>query len=193
MTPWLLALVLLWSGAPRARADEAGIAKASASAADALPFFPGAHEQARSEDRAAARELERLFSALPQVAQARVAVSRTDPSLVPLDAPIPAPKLTVLLQVSDSGPDPGELSAVLDSVQRATSPPALIEVIQTRAAHAPVREQPHQPTRQHETPDFPLRTLLAISLAANVLLATVLLLRTRARGAVVSNSASRGQ
>ena len=185
MTPWVLALVLLWPGALRARADEAGTAKHASGLDDPFapprPFFPGAHEQARSEDRATARELEHLLGALTGVAQARVMMNRADPSLLPIDAPVPAPKLTVLLQVLDGGPNPNELSAVLDAARTASLPPASIEVLQTRAVPSATREPDHQRARPDETLDSPLRTLLAVSLAANVLLATVLLVRLRFR------------
>jgi hypothetical protein len=200
-----LPLVLLWLGAVQARADEAGTAGAgSARAREAHPqssFFPSGREQdwARSQERA--RDLERLLSALSGVVQARVVVSHPDPTLVPLDAPVPPARLTVLLQVSDSGPPPSELSAVLGSVRASETPAPIVDVIQTRSRFgsqlkptlSSIGEPDHRPAHTHETKGSLLRTLLAISLAANVLLATVLLLRGYARGSMVRNSANRSQ
>ena len=167
-----LALLALWFCLGSARAEEASAQSPEGS------YFPDALLDHRAHEEASARKLEHLLGGLSGVQQARVAWSRAHPSLVPLDQPVPPPKVTVLLQTSDGGPRHEELAAVLEDLQSSETPRPTLRLVTTHAAPQGAMAS----AAQDETNKSPFRTLLALSLAANVLLATVLLLRARARG-----------
>ncbi|MFT3922881.1 MAG: hypothetical protein QM778_10135 [Myxococcales bacterium] len=170
-----LAWLALALGPVRARAEAASTHDASSPEAS---YFPDAFEAQRAQDQATSRELERALTLLPGVSAARVSVQRTHPALVPLDQPIPQTRLHVLLQRTNEAPQPSEVKALLQGFAGTEAMQPTIELVEARGL-APALPPP---LTRFETNESPFRTLLAISLAANVLLATVLLFRGRARG-----------
>lgn len=171
MTRTAFALLAVWLTSMGARAEDAN-------AADMVgAFYPEAFSRHLARDQASARALERVLGDLSGVEQARVLWTRKDPSQVPLDQPLAPASLMVALQISDSGPRQDELDAVLENLLAAETPRPSLQLVKTTAKKADFARSP----TQHETNESALRTVLALSLAANVLLATVLLLRARAR------------
>jgi hypothetical protein len=139
----------------------------------ALPFpvLASYHERARQEAREA---LQRQLATLPGVVRAQVALERTHPAYVPLDRPLPAPKWRVVLVTRGSGPPASALESVLQSAQAHVS--GELELVRMR------EPEPSPPVVASSDPSREvLKHLLAISLVANVLLATLLLARRKLR------------
>lgn len=202
MKRWAIPLFALSFTPVATHADDANSvsgSRASPPASTDMPraFFPAALADHVARDEAAARELERLLDALPGVEQARVSWLRADPSFVPLDQPLAQTELTVMLQITGNGPDQTALDGVLGNLFAAETPRPSIRVLKSTARSAESARFPTFSRRNEgpasgldwrddrpasppfETNQSPFRTVLAVSLAANVLLATVLLLRAR--------------
>ncbi len=177
MNPRALRALLLFSalsGTGTALAD----AHAEVATEPALhaALFPDAYAAQAARDEASAAEFSRLFRALPGVRESHVGFQRVHPADVPLDQALPAPHLVIVLQTEGPGPTPDALEQAL-RVVRDRANGATTQVIQAPATQ-PV-ESPAPSADDKRT--VILRTLLALSLAANVLLATVLLVRLRFR------------
>jgi|GEM_PF-5549182 len=170
-----LTLLALSLGTGRARADEASATPHIEAPAS---YFPDVLADHQARDAARAREVERALELLPGVERARVTWHHTHPAWVPLDQPLPADKVTVALRTTGAGPRAEDLSRLLEGLGAPEATRPTIERIDL-----PILVQPPEaPPTRFGTGESPFRTLLALSLAANVLLATVLLLRARARG-----------
>lgn len=137
-------------------------------------LFPDAYAAHAARDRASAADLSRILEALPHVRRAEVTYQRAHPADVPLDSPLPSAHVVVALETEGSDPPAVSIETIL-AIVRKQSNDATVELIQT-ATTPP--QGPVKPTRS-DTETVTLRTFLALSLAANVLLATVLLLRLR--------------
>jgi hypothetical protein len=146
---------------------------AAANAFSDLAPRPG--EARKEHQQALERSLEHLLSGLNTVTDARVHLALPDPAMVALDQPLPRPQCTVLLQVAGKGPTDPELQALLAPSLKAYGNAELHLVKNVAIA----REVPLKPVPNAENPLF--RHALVGSLIANVLLATLLLARARAR------------
>lgn len=139
-----------------------------------LPNLASHHERALREEREA---LEQQLGALAKVRSAEVVLERAHPAHVPLDVPMPPPRLRVILHTLGEGPQPEVVDQALQSFL-AHNPGAQLDVV--RHAVSPPAHEADGPPQEEETP---LKHVLALSLSANVMLATFLLARAvRARG-----------
>jgi hypothetical protein len=136
----------------------------------ALLPSPGSPWELRTRERQQA--IEHALSALPGVQAARVHWAEPHPATVPLDKPLPAPQLSVLLSTTSEAPADGVVRAVL-----ANTGPAL-PAENVSILRVPYRA-PGQPAPLPPAENAALKHALALSLAANVLLATLLLARRR--------------
>jgi hypothetical protein len=168
--PWLLALLALPVLAPVA----VNAAPSSPDASTHLALFPTVsafHDRAQREQ---ARELEQQLVALPDVVRARVALSRVHPAHVPLDQPLPVPTLRVFLSTRGSGPSDEAVRSVLRGAQLSG---VALDLIRESTAAPETESAPVA----RDTPGSVLKHALAVSLVANVLLATLLLARRKLR------------
>jgi hypothetical protein len=175
-------------GRPLALSLAAWLCCAPALAVPELPLFlPGEDERRSAEEGQLAKQLESAIAGLPGVVAAHVLLSLPRPAEVALDAPLPAPVLTVLLDERGAAPPAAALTELVQAAGRGPravlhvqrrSPAPKIAVGEATVPAAPGRKKPGWP-----------RVILATSLLSNVLLATLVLRhwpRLRRWGAVRS-------
>jgi hypothetical protein len=175
---WLLLGVALGVlHASRVTAD----APAAPQLAGAWPLTPSAQELAEREAQRTEARIEALLGALSSVRAARLTLSPVDVSRLPFDAQLPVRKATLLLEAMPGAPDDAALRNLITSSAPGVETSA-ISIVRTNAREpangpklvslGPLRVAPESLT--------PLRLLLGVLLATNVLLATIVL-RHRAR------------
>lgn len=145
-------------------------------------LLPTAGALAARERAAREHEITRALSALSNVEQAEVLIRQPDSDTTPLDTKPPA--CSVLVRLTTRGVGPSELQ--IESVVRARLPALEAGRLQVTRTPAPARSPEPSLARvgpflvAHES-SSPLRATLITCLVANALLATLLLVRRRAR------------
>lgn len=158
-------------------AQDAPATEPSHFASSLARIYPDAYEVQSKRDRGVAESLSQQLEALPSVHKAHVSFERLHPAEVPLDRPLPPAQLRITLQTTAEGPQAAALHTILESVREQANG-ATLSLVTTKISQAHEAQAPADDDEKNVL----LRTLLALSLAANVLLATVLLLRPRTPG-----------
>jgi len=153
----------------------------SAAHADSDPLVPTyAEAQERAAERTA-RALEQTLRRLPNVSDARVHITPSDLSHVPLDQPAPVPRVSAWLALTGPGPDDATLRKLL-SAGAAGVDGSSIDIVRqevTRAASTPRRLAVVGPFHVATESAPWLRAVLGVLLATNVILATVIMRRRK--------------
>lgn len=152
--------------------------------ADAGALFPSASARSLAEATRASAQLERSLALLPDVLAARVQLALPTPDAHPIDQAMPAPRMSVVLRLNGPGPSDEQVQQLATTaVRTALELPIVVVRGQqptARAAHpGTTRVGPFEVSTSSAGP---LKVTLATCLAANVFLATILLLRRRRRG-----------
>jgi hypothetical protein len=150
---------------------------------DALQqIAPSARERHAIRARELERAAERLLQTVPGVLRAAASVQLPDPALVPLDQALPHPRLVVAVTATEATVDEALLRRLIEGL--AAPPQWTLQLSLTREQRATVSKQSGLGPQASL-----LRQLLGVSLAANVLLATILLARFKREAAPVRDSA----
>jgi hypothetical protein len=189
-----LALSASWTSSVQAAPSSPSPNEASSRVQqDGVPFLrePAAPEsqvfpsQQASRDLRRARALEGRLVSLPGVTAAEVTLQRVHPALVPLDQPLPPARARVTLRLDASAARPRELETIVSelrsegcevTVEIADAPASTLGPSTAPAAIGAFRAPSPDDRGASEGT---LRHVLAVSLLGNVLLATLLLLRSR--------------
>ncbi len=174
MTPWLASLLIssyFVVGSARAQPTRPSVGD---------QLVPDHQALLARRERAMSVKLAHLLGGLAQVERVHAEVMLADASRLPIDEPLAAPRVSLVLQVRA----PVAEQDVLDLVRRAAEDfaEARVSVVQSPALlPAPVPERLHQvgPFRVAAGSDWMLRSVLAGLLATNVILASLLLARLR--------------
>jgi len=165
----LSALVLLsWAGPSAARGDSDTL----------VPTYAEAQERAAERT---ARALEQTLRRLPNVSDARVHITPSDLSHVPIDQPAPAPRIAAWLALTGPGPEDATLRKLL-SAGAAGVDRSSIEIVRQTVAPAASASHPLAavgPFRVAPESAPWLRAVLGVLLATNVILATVIMWRRK--------------
>jgi hypothetical protein len=159
-------------------------ASARAEPPPANPLLPSALALAHDEGRRTAAQLEQSLTLLPDVKSARVQLALAPGDSHPLDRPAPAARMSVVLQLTGPGPSDSDVQelALASTSRRLELPVSVVR------AQAPVERAAHQTTARvgpfevAASSAGALRATLGLCLAANVCLATLILVRRKRRG-----------
>lgn len=140
---------------------------------------PSAAQIHQARTTARAEQLTRLLDAVPGVARTSVQLSLPDASSAPIDAPLPAPRAAIVLQLHARGPSDAEIMRLARALV-----PELTQATLTVSRHPVAVVGPAEgahvgPFEVAPASERSLRVTLALSLACNASLAALLLWRTR--------------
>lgn len=138
---------------------------------------PAERHQARTTARA--EQLARLLESVPGIARAGVQLSLPDPSSAALDAPLPASRAAIVLQLRERGPSDREIARLAQSLVPELTQPTITVSRHPLAPPAGPRGVQVGPFDVAPASAGRLRMTLGASLACNAGLAMLLLWRTR--------------
>jgi hypothetical protein len=173
MIPARLLAVLLALGVPAGARADVPFAQAQASLQSALA--PSRTEVVGARARALEAATERLVLALPGVLAARAQATLVDPAYLPLDEALPKPLLSLVVTTQGVAPSDAQIQQLLGPMLR-------LQGVQLRLFRAKPSFFSTSPKAPVDSREDVLKPVLALSLVANVLLATLLIIRIR-RGA----------
>ena len=156
---------------------------ASARADHLAALAPSYLESRQREDQRLATQLETTLRAMADVVTARVHIGHVDASHLPIDAPLPTPRVSAFLKLSGQGPQDHEIRALLASALPDVLPQ---DISITRQTQMPATTQPLAMDKvgpfQVSADGAPyLRVLLGVLLASNASLCGLILMRRRHR------------